>query len=686
MKRLLALPLLLVSLALAAAPILEQKTPTSGDFNSAAATLTNKNMSSFLLGVSNLSMAGTPCGFTNSVICMPGTSITGIAQTPASGVISPLSFYISGDAVDTTTSGNGNLVDLSVIGAASTGFTGGRTALMGSMNIVGVPGRVNSAGMVGVSGIARGSANMTGVTGAYANYKGALFGGGFNAYTTSGATFLLELTSQENDVTLATGSSAAEKHALVIVHGLNDAVNATYDDSAIEFADQDGAAVGWPYGISFGSYAHAWPFGLTSSSTATLIGAQLRQAGSIGLTDYAKYGVDWRNITGTSGGAAFISPGWSVDWSGNENAASIGASTPGTGDFTVLTANGVTNINVSNNAATNIGTGSTTSNVSIGNSLNKIVLSGPLQLNGASTSAASWTTLGIGLSGSGTTYTDTSATGTIAAEAIYAFPASAIAATNAITISGLTTLYIPPPAAGANVTATNLYALATPGNISIGGQALFSGGINAFSGTQGFSGGTINLNLNSNNPVNINTGTSSGTTTIGNSSNTGKLILAGVATDSGVTDASLCRRTSDGTVFFGSGTIGICLGTSSARYKHDMQALETGLAAILALKPIRYYLNADHGDRNKPFFGFTAEDMQPVIPELVGMDTEGKPNTADYLGVVPVLVKATQELDAKIDDSRSSLEAKVDRQQIEIYALALLLALSFGFTMYRTRH
>lgn len=45
MKRLLALPLLLVSLALAAAPVIELKTPSQGDFSSAVATLTNKTIS-----------------------------------------------------------------------------------------------------------------------------------------------------------------------------------------------------------------------------------------------------------------------------------------------------------------------------------------------------------------------------------------------------------------------------------------------------------------------------------------------------------------------------------------------------------------------------------------------------------------------------------------------------------------
>lgn len=42
--------------------------------------------------------------------------------------------------------------------------------------------------------------------------------------------------------------------------------------------------------------------------------------------------------------------------------------------------------------------------------------------------------------------------------------------------------------------------------------------------------------------------------------------------------------------------------------------------------------------------------MQPVLPKLVGIDVQGKANTADYLGLVPVLVKAVQQQQAEIDD------------------------------------
>jgi hypothetical protein len=94
----------------------------------------------------------------------------------------------------------------------------------------------------------------------------------------------------------------------------------------------------------------------------------------------------------------------------------------------------------------------------------------------------------------------------------------------------------------------------------------------------------------------------------------------------------------------------------------------------MKLRPVSFYLDGAHGDVSKLYYGFTAEEMEPVLPHLVGLDTEGKPNTADYLGLVPVMVKAMQELNAK-----------VKRQQLEIYALAVLLLGSFGFTAYRTR-
>jgi hypothetical protein len=123
----------------------------------------------------------------------------------------------------------------------------------------------------------------------------------------------------------------------------------------------------------------------------------------------------------------------------------------------------------------------------------------------------------------------------------------------------------------------------------------------------------------------------------------------GITTDATHTDTSVCQDTTSHSFYFGSGTIGICLGTSSARYKHGWRPLHVGLSKVMQLNPGSYYLNADHGDPDKTLYGFTAEDMQPVLPQLVGLDKDGKPNTADYIGLIPVLVKAIQDQQHEID-------------------------------------
>jgi hypothetical protein len=86
-------------------------------------------------------------------------------------------------------------------------------------------------------------------------------------------------------------------------------------------------------------------------------------------------------------------------------------------------------------------------------------------------SAAAWLTAGIGLTVVGSTYTDTSSTGTVAATAVHAFAVPTIAASSATTYTASSTVYIAgPPTSGTNVTQTNAYSL----NVATG-KALFSG-------------------------------------------------------------------------------------------------------------------------------------------------------------------------------------------------------------------
>lgn len=168
----------------------------------------------------------------------------------------------------------------------------------------------------------------------------------------------------------------------------------------------------------------------------------------------------------------------------------------------------------------------------------------------------------------------------------------------------------------------------------------------------GAAAAAVNIEDSNNGAVNIAGGggavviaTSGKNTTIA-----GPLLNTGIATDAAHTDASVCEDTTSHQFYFGSGAAGICLGTSSIRFKHDIEPLEVGLAQIVKLKSVSYKMNKEYGDPNKTLYGFTAEQGLQALPLLVGKDEKGRPTNFDYMGVVPVLVKAMQELKVKYDN------------------------------------
>lgn len=138
----------------------------------------------------------------------------------------------------------------------------------------------------------------------------------------------------------------------------------------------------------------------------------------------------------------------------------------------------------------------------------------------------------------------------------------------------------------------------------------------------------------------------------------GLLTLTDLPSDAGATDATVCARTSDNQLFKGSGTLGICLGTSSARYKKNIVSMADGMAQIAALKPVNFYYRDGFGDNGaREQYGFIAEEVVNVLPKLVGMDKDSKPNSVDILGMVPILVKAVQEQQNEINDLKDEVRS-----------------------------
>jgi len=144
-------------------------------------------------------------------------------------------------------------------------------------------------------------------------------------------------------------------------------------------------------------------------------------------------------------------------------------------------------------------------------------------------------------------------------------------------------------------------------------------------------------------------GNATGSLLATNGTFTGTITNAGIASDAATTNNTVCTTTTTNVFTKGSGVGGLCLGTSSARFKNHIQGLTDGLAVVTQLQPKRFFYNKGYGNSGaKESIGFVAEDVQKIAPRLVALDAKGQPSSVDYLGIVPMLVNAIREQQAEI--------------------------------------
>jgi hypothetical protein len=114
---------------------------------------------------------------------------------------------------------------------------------------------------------------------------------------------------------------------------------------------------------------------------------------------------------------------------------------------------------------------------------------------------------------------------------------------------------------------------------------------------------------------------------------------------------------------------------SDRNLKQNIQPLNKGLDAVMALRPKTYELkpgvskSKNQGTR----YGLIAQDVQPVLPELVksiermGKTSSGKLDAkaprstvlaVDYEGLIPVLINAIQEQEKRIEALEARLNAR----------------------------
>jgi len=92
---------------------------------------------------------------------------------------------------------------------------------------------------------------------------------------------------------------------------------------------------------------------------------------------------------------------------------------------------------------------------------------------------------------------------------------------------------------------------------------------------------------------------------------------------------------------------------SDARQKENIEGISYGLDAINKLRPVSH--NWIGSTNSKKSLGFIAQEVEEVIDEVVNtsMDGDREIKALDYNGLVPVLIKALQELSQKVKQLQS---------------------------------
>lgn len=100
---------------------------------------------------------------------------------------------------------------------------------------------------------------------------------------------------------------------------------------------------------------------------------------------------------------------------------------------------------------------------------------------------------------------------------------------------------------------------------------------------------------------------------------------------------------------------------SDQRLKENIRDLDDGLVAVMALKPRKFDWKAGKGKDKKGDRGWIAQELEQVFPDMVTtwLDPapEGEePYKAVNADLIPVLVKALQELKAEVDSLKAQLK------------------------------
>jgi hypothetical protein len=108
---------------------------------------------------------------------------------------------------------------------------------------------------------------------------------------------------------------------------------------------------------------------------------------------------------------------------------------------------------------------------------------------------------------------------------------------------------------------------------------------------------------------------------------------------------------------------------SSRRYKHDIQPMNKASEVLYALKPVSFRYNKEYDATQTLAFGLIAEEVAEVIPDLVGRNPKGKPESVRYEQINAMLLNEFLKEHRKVQELESRMAAQ--GKQIEFLAASL---------------
>ena len=107
--------------------------------------------------------------------------------------------------------------------------------------------------------------------------------------------------------------------------------------------------------------------------------------------------------------------------------------------------------------------------------------------------------------------------------------------------------------------------------------------------------------------------------------------------------------------------------SSTRRVKHDIQPMDKASESLFAIKPVTFKYNSDKKERTQ--FGFIAEEVAQVNPDLVSHDKDGSAVSIRYEQINAMLLNEFLKEHKKVEEQQASISQLKGEMQTTVAQL-----------------